>query len=277
MIQRADRPFLSIWRGSREFTELRRGSRVLWQKEVPEEPKVPLERVRLTAASYADLALLDFVQWAIGQGYAGHVSANIAGEAHTLAGIGSFLTVRSEVTANDGRTAELAIGEGSELHVESLQDGAAVSAELVLEAGEVWLPKVLTDGTHTADPLPCLLPDGRWAWLLGGAYRKESVILNVKDVKRTIKLMLNDVIIGSVSCVIPRMSQGYVEAWSYRVPESVLNEVLADTEQRPLALVADNTPTSYFEKDGTGIKLKWNEIKTVVNLIVTDHADENML
>lgn len=275
MIQRADRPFLSIWRGSREFTELRRGNRVLWQKEVPEEPKEKLTTLTLTAASYADLALLDFVRWAIGQGYAGHVVVNIAGEAHTLAGIGPLLTVRSEVTANDGRTAKLAIGEGSELHVESLQDGESVSVRLTLDAGSHWLPKVLTTGTHTADPLPCLLPDGRWAQLVATAYRNEERLLGSSVVKRTISVELNGLVVGTAACSVNPFSK-FQFAWGFSLPESALNEVLAETDERPMVLVAANTPTTYFKKDGTGIQLVWGEIETVINLIVK-HADENML
>lgn len=275
MIQRADRPFLGIWRGDREFTELRRGSRVLWRKDVPEEPKEKLTTLTVTAASYADLALLDFVRWAIGQGYAGHVSANIAGEAHTLAGIGQLLTVRSEMTANDGRTAELAIGEGSELHEESLQIGDVVAVKLTLEAGEMWLPKVIEDGVHVADPLPCLLPDGRWTQLVGIAYRVDSgIVTKTHVIKRTIKLSLNGVPVGTAACAIDGSCK-FERVWSFSLPETELNTVLAETAERPLTLEASNMAT-YFSKDGTGIKLVWDRIETVINLIVED-ANENVL
>lgn len=272
MIQRADRPFLGIWRGDREFTELRRGERVLWRKEVPQEK---LRSLTVTAASYADLALPDFVLWAIGQGHTGHVAATIAGEAHTLAGIGLLLTVRSEVVSNDGRTATLAIGEGSELHEESLHVGDAISVELVLEAGEVWLPKELSSNTYTADPLPCLLPSGRWAQLVGVAYRKVTHLGN-NTLKRTLDIQLNGASVGTVLCSIAPNCL-YESVWSFGVPESALNEVLAETDERPMALVAGNTPTSCFEKAGTGVKLVWGRIETVLTLIVTTNADENML
>lgn len=279
MIQRSDRPFLGIWRGDREFTEWRRGERVLWQKAVPEVPKEKLRSLTVTAASYADLALMDMVLWAIGQGYAGHVAATIAGEAHTLAGIGQLLTVRSEVVSNDGRTATLAIGEGSELHVGSLHAGDTVSVELVLESGSVWLPKELADEAHVADPLPSLQPDGRWVQLVATAYRNEGLIGNRVD-NRTISVKLNDRVVGTAECsvwpipLIPDSEFQY--AWGFSVPESALNKVLAETDDRPMVLRAENTPTKYFKKEGTGIKWAWGEIKTVINLIVTN-ADENML
>ena len=273
MIKRADRTFLGIWRGDREFTELRRGNRVLWQKEVPEEPNVPLERVTLTAASYADLALLDFVRYALVElGCTGNIAATLAGEAHTLAGTEQLLTVKSEVVANDGRTAELAIGSGSELHEGSLQAGDAVAVRLTLEAGEMWLPKLLDDGVHIADPLPCLLPDGRWAQLVGIAYRAE---VRAHVIKRTIELCLNGVPVGTSACAVDALCK-YESVWRYPLPETELNEVLAETAERPMVLVADNTPTSCFKKDGTGIKLVWGKIETVINLIVKD-ANENML
>jgi hypothetical protein len=252
---------------------------VLWQKEVPEEPKEKLKTLTLTAASYADLALLDFVQWAIGQGYSGHVAATIAGEAHTLEGVRQLLTVRSEVTANDGRTAELTIGEGSELHVESLQDGESVSVKLTLDAGSHWLPKVLEDDAHVADPLPCLLPDGRWVQLVATAYRNDGLIGN-RVVKRTISVELNNRVVGSAACSVYPISldpdSKFQYAWGFSLPERALNEVLAETDDRPMVLRAENTPTKYFKKEGTGIKLTWGKIETVINLIVK-HADENML
>ena len=275
MIQRADRPFLSIWRGSREFTELRRGTRVLWQKEVPEEPKVPLARLQVTAASYADLALLDFVRYALVElGCAGNIAVTLAGEAHTLAGTAPLLTVKSEVVVNDGRTAELAIGSGSELHEGSLQAGDAVAVRLVLEPGEMWLPKVIEDGVHVADPLPCLLPDGRWAQLVGIAYRVESRISKINVIKRTIKLSLNGVPVGTAACAIDNSCK-FERVWSFSLPETELNTVLAETAERPLTLQASNMAT-YFSKEGSGIKLVWGRIETVINLIVKD-ANENVL
>lgn len=272
MIQRADRPFLGIWRGDREFTELRRGETLLWRKEVPQEK---LRSLTVTAASYADLALPDFVLWAIGQGHTGHVTATIGGEVHSLGGVAPLLSVRSVVSANDGRTATLAIGEGSELHEESLHVGEAISVELVLEAGEFWLPKELSSNTYTADPLPCLMPDARWAQLVGVAYRKVAH-LGSSTLKRTLDIQLNGASVGTVLCYIAPNCL-YKSVWSFGVPESALNEVLAETDERPMVLVAGNTPTSCFEKAGTGVKLVWGRIETVITLIVTTNADENML
>lgn len=278
MIQRADRPFLGIWRGNREFTELRRGDRVLWQKDVTEQPQEKLRSLTVTAASNADLALPDFVLWAIGQGHTGHVTATIGGEVHSLGGVAPLLSVRSEVSGNDGRTATLAIGEGSELHEESLHVGDAISVELVLEAGEVWLPKELSSNTYTADPLPCLLPDARWAQLVGVAYRRVGGMAAAVGItqKSTLDIQLNGVSVGTVLCSIAANCL-YESVWSFGVPESALNEVLAETDERPMVLVAGNTPTSCFEKAGTGVKLVWGRIETVITLIVTTNADENML
>ncbi len=278
MIQRADRPFLGIWRGNREFTELRRGSRVLWQKEVPEEPKEKLTTLTLTAASPADLALPDFVLWAIGQGHTGHVTAIIGGEVHSLGGVAPLLSVRSEVSANDGRTATLSIGEESALNVESLRVGEALSLSLVVEAGEVWLPKKLSSNTYTADPLPCLLPDVRWAQLVGVAYRYAVSQLGVaaSTLKNTLNIQLNGVSVGTVLCSIGA-DCSYKPVWRLGVPESALNKVLVETDERPMVLVAGNTPTSCFGKAGTGVKLVWGRIETVITLIVTTNADENML
>ena len=275
MIQRSDRPFLGIWRGDREFTEWRRGERVLWQKAVPEVPQEKLRSLTVTAASYADLALLDFVLWAIGQGHTGHVTATIGGEVHSLGGVAPLLSVRSVVSANDGRTATLSIGEESALNVESLRVGDALSLSLVVEAGEVWLPKKLSSNTYTADPLPCLLPAARWAQLVGVAYRKVRPLGN-NTLKNTLYIQLNGVSVGSVLCYIS-INCLYESVWSFGVPESALNKVLAETNKRPMVLVAKNTPTSYFEKAGTGVKLVWGRIDTVLTLIVTENADENML
>ena len=275
MIQRSDRPFLGIWRGDREFTEWRRGERVLWQKAVPEVPQEKLRSLTVTAASYADLALLDFVLWAIGQGHTGHVTATIGGEVHSLGGVAPLLSVRSVVSANDGRTATLSIGEESALNVESLRVGDALSLSLVVEAGEVWLPKKLSSNTYTADRLPCLLPAARWAQLVGVAYRKVRPLGN-NTLKNTLYIQLNGVSVGSVLCYIS-INCLYESVWSFGVPESALNKVLAETNKRPMVLVAKNTPTSYFEKAGTGVKLVWGRIDTVLTLIVTENADENML
>lgn len=248
---------------------------MLWQKDVPEEPKEKLTTLTLTAASYADLALPDFVLWAIGQGHTGHVTATIEGEVHSLGGVAPLLSVRSEVSGNDGRTATLAIGEGSELHEESLHVGDVVAVKLTLEAGEMWLPKVIEDGVHVADPLPCLLPDGRWTQLVGIAYRVDSSILSKKHViKRTIVLSLNGVPVGTAACAIDGSCK-FERVWSFSLPETELNTVLAETAERPLTLEASNMAT-FFIQEGTGIKLVWDRIETVINLIVED-ANENVL
>lgn len=251
---------------------------MLWQKDVPEEPQEKLRSLTVTAASYADLALPDFVLWAIGQGHTGHVTATIGGEVHSLGGVAPLLSVRSVVSANDGRTATLSIGEESALNVESLRVGNALSLSLVVEAGEVWLPKKLSSNTYTADPMPCLLPDARWAQLVGVAYRYDVSHFGVvaSTLKNTLDIQLNGVSVGSVLCAIEG-NCSYKSVWRFGVPESVLNEVLAETNKRPMVLVAKNTPTSYFEKNGTGVKLVWGRIETVITLIVTENADENML
>ena len=285
MIQRADRPFLGIWRGNREFTELRRGSRVLWQKDVPEEPKEKLTTLTLTAASNADLALLDFVLWAIGQGHTGHVTATIGGEVHSLGGVAPLLSVRSEVSGNDGRTATLSIGEESALNVESLRVGEAISVELVLEAGgpyksedgqnwnAFYLPATVSEGLVEVSAMPCLLPDSRWVKLSCDADCIDGSLLNpTTSLKRTVTIKLNEVVMGTASCVITS-GITWCTAWTYSVPESKLNTVLATTDKRPLSLTVTNMPTGYFNS----IYWNWDKIDTVLTLIVTTNADENML
>lgn len=96
-INRNGREFLGIWRGSREFAELHRGGRLLWQKNTsggggdspggePEAPKRKIAKLKLTASNKADFAVIEFTRYYIGRGLKGSVRANIGGEAHSLSG-----------------------------------------------------------------------------------------------------------------------------------------------------------------------------------------------
>ncbi|MBR5887732.1 MAG: hypothetical protein IKZ07_05930 [Akkermansia sp.] len=269
-LNRNGREFVGLWRGGREFTELRRGERVLWQKEGPEVPAERLERLTVTAASYADLALLDLVLWVIGQGHAGHVLANIGGEKHVLAGDRPLLTVLSEVTGNDGCRATLSLGSESELVVGSLREGDTITLELVVEAkGITWLPMEV-DENELLLQFPCLLPDKSSAVLYGmpsswdGEWRYPEIVFN--------GIYLGTVLSGWYEFdYIPELSPfvGVVVNLSTQHVERVLSETTA----RPLTMVLRKLPTAPYRADGCGFKLAWQAINRTITLIVTKDAD----
>lgn len=274
MITRSDRPFLGIWRGDREFTEWRRGERVLWQKEVPEEPKEKLKTLTLTAASYADLALLDTVLWVVGQGYAGHVVANIKGEYHSFSGDNLLATVRSEVTFNDGCTVTMALGEESDLPDGCLQEGDSITVELVVEQrGVEWVSKEVT-GDTVLITFPCLIPNNNSVGLFGFPSGWDGVW-------RTIEVVFNGIYLGTVQSGSylynePELSAALVGIQLGFSTEQI-NKVLSETTERPLRLELNKMPTESYKTDGTGFKLFWGAVEKTITLVVTKNADENML
>lgn len=283
-LNRNGREFLGIWRGVREFTELWRGARLLWQKEVPEVSKPKLQKVYVTAASGADLALLDFVLWAIGKGYVGQVTAVIGGEVHSFGGEAPLLSVRSVVEGNDGREAMLALGEDSELFLDSLHAGDAISVNLVLEPSrdimegfsaypfdKVWykevlaLPAVVEGGVVTVDALPCLLPDSRFVTLVYymGFGQRDDWDTNHYTVSGTATITLNNMVVGTRGFSLGT-SIIWCQEWTLGVPQNLLETVLADVNNRPLSLTVKDGRTDLF----VSFAWEWKKIETSISLVV---------
>lgn len=169
-LNRNGREFLGIWRGSREFTELHRGGRVLWRKPSsggsgdtpePEAPKRKIAKLKLTASNKADFAVIEFTRYYIGRGLKGSVRANIGGEAHSLSGAAAPLKT-STMSISKCQSGTLTLDASTALREGDLAVGDTVSVTAALSSsGEATRLQYSEDAGLVYGQFYCPIPDGR--------------------------------------------------------------------------------------------------------------------